>query len=112
MADAGWRRLARVIEEEAAALRLSYPALARRSGFSVRTLDDLRAGVRTSYRPDTLGQLESGLAWEPGSIERVLAGLSPVRKPDPDLARIHHAWRNLSPDVRRALAEVAERLST
>ncbi len=108
MADRGWKRLARVIDEEREYLRLSWSALGRRSGLSARTIYDLRTGDREAYRPDTLDRLESAMWWEVGSVERVLAGRRPVRKADPDLARIQNAWRDLPLSVRRVLADVAE----
>lgn len=108
VADLGWKRLARVLDDEHTAQRLSWSALARRTGVSLRTVYDLRSGERTSYHPETLDRLETALGWETGSVERVLDGRDPRRKPDPDLARIHHAWRGLPPEVRRVLADVAE----
>lgn len=106
--DAGWQRLARALEDEQTAQRFSWSGLARRARMSPRTLYDLRQGARTSYEGEILDRLETALAWEPGSIERVLDGRGPRRMADPDLARIHHAWRDLPPDVRRVLADVAE----
>jgi transcriptional regulator with XRE-family HTH domain len=108
VADTGWRRLARVLAEEAKAQRLSWSALARRARVSPRTLFDLRQGDRSSYEGEILDRIETALGWQPGSIERVLEGRAPTRMADPDLARIHHAWRDLPPEVRRVLADVAE----
>ncbi len=109
MAATGWGRLAKAIVDEAEYLRLTWAALARRSGISPRTLYDLRTGARESYDPEILDRIESGLGWERGSIERVLDGRAPRRVVDPDLARLIAAWRDLPPQVRRVLADVAER---
>lgn len=103
-----WAALAREVDAERERQRLTWPALAKRAGISPRTLFDVRTGERTSYHPETLDRLESGLGWERGSIERVLTGNPPRRTPDPDLARLHHAWRDLPVEVRRTLADVAE----
>jgi transcriptional regulator with XRE-family HTH domain len=103
-----WRGLAREVDAERERQRLTWPALAKRAGISPRTLFDIRKGERTSYHPESLDRLESGLGWEHGSVERVLAGQAPRRKADPDLARLQNAWRDLSVDVRRTLADVAE----
>ena len=103
-----WEGLARAVDAERERQRLSWPALAKRAGISPRTLFDVRKGERTSYHPESLDRLESGLGWEHGSIERVLSGREPKRKPDPDLARLQHAWRDLPVEVRRTLADVAE----
>lgn len=106
-----WARLAVEVDAERKRQRISWPGLAKRAGISQRTLFDIRAGERTSYHPETLDRLESGLAWERGSIERCLAGRKPIRKADPEFARFEHAWRDLSPEVRRVLVEVAEGLA-
>lgn len=103
-----WARLAVEVDAERQRQRVTWPGLAKRAGISARTLYDIRSAERTSYHPETLDRLESGLAWERGSIERVLAGRAPIRKPDPDLARLQHAWRDLPAEVRRVLADVAE----
>lgn len=103
-----WPGLARAVDSERERQRLTWPGLAKRAGISPRTLYDIRSGERNSYHPETLDRLESGLGWEHGSIDRVLSGRAPARKSDPDLARIEHAWRDLPPEVRRVLADVAE----
>lgn len=104
----GWSRLAREVESEMSRQGLSGAALARRCGFSERTAYAILNAEQASYHPDTLARLESGLWWEGGSVERVLGGRKPQRKPDPDLARIEHAWRDLPPILRRVLADVAD----
>lgn len=104
-------RLAAAMEEEYVRQRFSWAGLARRARLSERTIYDMRHAVQSSYSQDTLDRIESALWWQPGSVERVLDGLPPRREEDPDLARIHHAWRDLPPDVRRVLADVAERFT-
>lgn len=111
MAATGWGALAKAIDDDRQRLRLSWSALSRRSGVSLRTLYDLRRGERTSYSLETMDRLEDALHWQHGSIERVVDGRRPQRKPDPDMARIEAAWRNLPPAVRRVLADVAEMYS-
>lgn len=106
--DPRWGRLSVAVDEERQRLRLSWARLAKSAGMSARTIYDLRAGERTSYQPETLDRLELALRWEPGSIDRVLSGRSPIRKTDPDMARIQQAWPDLPPSVRRVLADVAE----
>ena len=106
--ETGWQRLARLIDTERGRRRMSWAALARYCGISARILYDLKAGIRESYDTETLARLESGLRWHYGSVERVLAGLEPDRIPDPDLARLLHAWPGLPAAVRRVLADVAE----
>lgn len=103
-----WARLATEVDAEARRLGLSGRALAKRCGISERTVYAVLNVEQESYAPDTIARLESGLWWEPGSVDRVLAGRRPQRKKDPEFARIEHAWRDLSPEARRMLAEVAE----
>ncbi len=103
-----WPRLAREVEAEMSRQGLSGAGLAKRCGFSERTVYAILNSEQTSYHPDTLTRLESALWWEQGSVERVLGGRKPTRKPDPDLARIEHAWRDLPPILRRVLADVAD----
>jgi transcriptional regulator with XRE-family HTH domain len=107
-----WQRLADAMEEERVRQRFSWAELARRAKVSERTIYDMRHAAQDAYSPQTLDRLERALWWTHGSLDRVLDGKAPQRERDPDLARIHLAWRDLSPDARRALAEVAERLAT
>lgn len=106
--DTRWARLSRAVDAERKRQRLSWARLAKSAGMSARTLYDLRTAERTSYQPETLDRLELALQWEPGSVERVLAGRAPLRKADPDMSRIQQAWPDLPPSVRRVLADVAQ----
>lgn len=106
--ESRWQRLGRLVDSERARRRLSWAALARYAGISPRTLYEVHKGERTSYDAETLARLESALWWQPGSVDLVLAGRRPQRIPDPDLARVQHAWPDLPPAVRRVLADVAE----
>ena len=106
--DPRWGRLAVAVDAERQRLRLSWARLAKTAGMSPRTLYDLRAGERTSYQAETLDKLELALHWESGSIDRVLGGRSPLRKADPEMARIQRVWPDLPPHMRRLLADVAE----
>lgn len=106
--DARWGRLSKAVDAERQRQRLSWTRLAKSAGMSPRTLYDLRTAERTSYQPETLDRLELALQWESGSIERVLAGRAPIRKSDPDMARIQQAWPDLPASVRRVLADVAQ----
>jgi hypothetical protein len=106
--DPRWRRVAEAIDADRQRLRLSWAQLARAAKMSPRTLYDLRAGERTSYQAGTLDRLELALQWQPGSVERVLAGGSPRRKSDPEMARIQAVWADLPIEVRRVIAAAAE----
>lgn len=89
-----WRRR----EDFAAACRLS-----------VRVVGELERAERTNFTAETLGAVEAALGWEPGSADRVRAGLAPRRREDNDLARLRALWPRLSPGSRRMLVELAER---
>jgi hypothetical protein len=45
--------------------------------FTVRTLSDIENGIRKAS-PGTYAMLENKLAWEPGSIDTILAGGEPT----------------------------------
>ena len=80
----------------------------RASGISKTTLDSIEAARATSYAQGTLAALEDALGWRPGSIERVLSGLSPLVDEDPELTAITELWSRLSPGSRRMLAALAD----
>ena len=103
-----WQRLGRLVGDERAGLRMSWAELARYAGIGERTLYKIRHAERSSYDDETLARLESALGWESGSAGRVLEGREPVRIVDPALARVLHAWPELSPAAREAVAAVAE----
>lgn len=63
------------------------------------------------YKPDTLGPIEAALRWEPGSCHRIADGLAPRYGDGPELRAIIDAWPHLSDEVRRVLADVAERFA-
>ncbi len=108
--DARWARLGRLVDAERARRRLSWAELARDARIGVRTLHDIHHGTRGNYTAEILTKLESALWWEPGSVERVLAGRGdPVRIPDPHRARIDHAWPDLPLAARAMLADLADR---
>lgn len=46
-----------------------------------RTLSDLERAVGKNHSSSTLALVEKVYAWEPGSIDRVMAGLKPIRIP-------------------------------
>lgn len=103
-----WQRLGRLVGDERARLRLSWAELARYAGIGERTLYKIRHAERSSYDDETLARLESALGWDYGSVQRVLDGREPVRLPDPQLARVLHAWPDLTPAAREAVAATAE----
>lgn len=103
-----WERLGRLVTAER--LRHGHRSLAAfsaASGLSRTTLDSIEHGRKTSYDSATLATLEHALGWQQGSVERVLAGLSPQRVDDPDLTAVLDSWPRLSPGSRRMLAILA-----
>lgn len=105
-----WRRLGATIRAE----RNRNPAWRRRSrfaaacGLSARTIEALETGERTNFSSETLTAIETTLGWKPGSIRRVLHGLSAVREDDERLARLCLLWPRLSADAQRLLVALAE----
>lgn len=87
---------------------MSWAELARYAGIGERTLYKIRHAEQSSYDGETLSKLESALRWEPGSAQRVLEGREPRRIPDAQLARVLHAWPDLTPAAREAVAATAE----
>jgi hypothetical protein len=49
-----------------------------------RTLHDLELAKRPNFRPETLEAVEAAYEWQPGSIERVLAGGDPLPRRAPE----------------------------
>lgn len=84
------------------------PDFAAECGLSVRLLGAIERGERTNISEESLAAIEAALGWEPGSSERVRAGLRPLLREDPDLTRLRELWHDLSPDARRMLLAVAE----
>ena len=105
MAD-DWRRLGRFVAAERARLGLSPAQLAAQIGLSKRTIENVEAGGRDTYRHTTLSRIEDALGWEPGSVERILAGGDPARTRDPVLEQLAVLWPSLTPRQRRAVLEL------
>lgn len=77
--DSGpWRRLAQYVEERRGARGWTQADVARRGDFSIDRVQELEKGERTKYRVLTLGSLERGLEWAPGSVYAVLRGEEPT----------------------------------
>lgn len=85
------------------------PDFARECGLSVRLVGALERGERHNVSAESIAAIERTLGWEPGSAERVRAGLRPMRRDDPELVRLRDIWQELSPDARRMLLAIAER---
>lgn len=113
MTSAGWARLGRRIRAERG--RKGYPsaaALADATGLSVRTIQGIETGSRTSRPRDaTLARIELALGWQPGSAERIVEGGRARESTDPLLERVIAAWPQLAGDDQVQLAELAERLA-
>lgn len=75
----------------------------------MRVLAAIENAERENISPDTIAAIEAALSWEPGSAERIRAGLTPRRYEDPGLTRLRVLWPRLSSDARTMLVEVAER---
>lgn len=74
-------------------------------------LVDLEGGHRRNYQPETLAVVEAALGWEPGSMDRVRGGLTPLQREDPLLTRLRILWPRLDRGARTMLVEMAERAS-
>lgn len=92
-----------MIRSEAAGRYATDDELAHAAGLSKRTIEDLKAGRRSSYRESTLFAVEAALGWEHGSAQRVVEGMRPRREADPGLAAIRDAWPHLSARDRRVV---------
>lgn len=72
----------------------------------------LRMIKYATYRPgkwEILVRMESALHWEDGSVERIVfRDGDPVRKTDPERARIDHVWPDLPLVKRRLVADIVE----
>lgn len=78
---AGWQRLAALLSDRRTRLDPQYKSrlkFAADTGLNERLIADLENARRSSYRPTTLGAVETAYRWAPGSIDRVLAGGEPV----------------------------------
>lgn len=104
-----WTRLGELIREERVGVRrLRQPAFAAYIGIGPRTLRKLERGEAASYDDDILRAVEFAMGWAPGSVERVLSGRAPLHR-DAEWNRLRRAWPDLSPDMRRFIADSAER---
>jgi hypothetical protein len=72
-----YRLLGRVVGTHRRALGLRQEDLAELTGLTSATLRALQNGHRVAPTSGTLGQLEAGLGWVPGSADRVAAGGHP-----------------------------------
>ncbi|HEX3783697.1 MAG TPA: hypothetical protein VHX38_28880 [Pseudonocardiaceae bacterium] len=78
-----WVRLADYVINRRAELGYGgQEALADAAGFSVKTVTRIEGG--TAVSSSTLGKLERGLRWMPGSVRAVLAGGLPTEQPEPE----------------------------
>lgn len=86
-----WRRLGQVCEERRGQLGYGYRQrqkfLKARGGInppSLKLIQRLELGERTSYPDETIAYLEALYGWEPGSFEAILQGRQPaVRRGGP-----------------------------
>jgi transcriptional regulator with XRE-family HTH domain len=107
----GWRRLAELIRADAAGRYDSLASMARAAGLSVRTIEDITAGRRRSYRETTLYRIEAALGWEHGSARRLVEGSPVQREIDPVFARVRDAWPRLTERDRHIVLAVVEALA-
>jgi len=123
--QANWERLAALLSDRRTRLNPQYKSrlkFVEDTGLNQRLVSDLENARRTSYRPTTLGAVETAYRWAPGSIERVLAGGDPVEvapvSASASLAVTGHTEAESGPAEERsaealevAIRELARRLS-
>lgn len=112
---ADWRRLADYVVRRRAQLGLTQSQLAQAGPLSIDRVQSVEGAKRENYRISTLVALERALQWEPGSIDLILAGespipageLAPVRRETPEqrLDRLYREWKALDPDGLRERLE-------
>ena len=73
--DSG-RRLSDLIEQRRLELGLRWKQVAKAGGISYESIRAIRSGT-ADMRSLTGHGIETGLRWEPGSVERILAGGEP-----------------------------------
>lgn len=73
----GYGRLAEYAWKRRTQLGLSRPQVRERGGPSVPTLKDIEEGTGRTVSAGTLGKLDTGLEWQPGSAADVLRGGEP-----------------------------------
>jgi len=99
-----WRRLGKELERRRGQLGYGFRQrgifLRDRGGtMSEKTLARLERGERMAYPDATIAAVEALYGWEPGSVQRVLDGESPVLTvPDPAHGQIPGLIRQLWPD--------------
>lgn len=76
-----WDRLARQIRERRLSLGLAQAEVAERARLTPVTVSRLENSHPAKTR--TLWKLDRGLAWKPGSAERILGGGEPIVMPSP-----------------------------
>lgn len=108
MVDEGWVRLGDVVRSERARRWPRRRDFARECGLGERVITALERHERDNFSTETIAAVEAALGWEPGSADRVRAGLRPQRLEDADLARLRSLWPRLSRDSRRMLVRLAE----
>ncbi|WP_328813496.1 XRE family transcriptional regulator [Rhodococcus sp. NBC_00297] len=81
----GYGRLAEYAWKRRTQLGLSRPQVRERGGPSVPTLKDIEEGSGRTVSAGTLGKLDTGLEWQPGSAADVLRGGEPRSKSSTDV---------------------------
>ena len=94
-------RLAEKMEERRLELRLTWREVAEAGGISYEVIRNLRNGRGTGIAALTEGGIETGLRWEPGSVQLALEGGEPVPLDDEDDL-------NATPEMRAAMAPHVE----
>ncbi len=107
--EEGWRRLGKRVRSERSRRWPVLKDFAAQCGLGTRVISALELGERTNFSPATIAAVEDALGWEPGSADRIRAGLRPLQRDDPQLTRLRSLWPRLSPDARRMLLDLAER---
>ena len=77
----GWERLAALLINRRVELSPQYrnrQKFAADTGLNERLISDLENSRRTSYRSTSLRAVERAYRWQPGSIDRALAGDAPI----------------------------------
>lgn len=89
------QRLAALIEKRREELGMLWQDVADAGDVSLKTLYNVRTQEDGEISPPTRRKLEAALRWEPGSIERILAGGEPQvassrgpERPRPHLAEV------------------------
>jgi hypothetical protein len=102
---AAQKRLGKLLRQARVQQALKYKnrsLFAREKGLNERLLQDVETAYRGGFSDDTKLALEIAYGWEPGSIDRVLAGGDPVKAApappaaapgDPEIVR--DAWGSL-----------------